>query len=93
MCRRNRHGVFAEARNGGIGILARVTTEDFQGRGLAGRFEGDVEVTGDIRSVNADCAEDFDVAEESVEAGTVMVLTEMVLCNQVIKNMTRKLQV
>jgi hypothetical protein len=69
-------GVFAEARNGGIGILARVTTEHVQGRGLAGRFEGDVEVTGDIRLVNADCAEDFDVAEESVEAGTVMVLTE-----------------
>ena len=43
--------------------------------GLAGRFEGDVEVTGDIRLVNADCAEDFDVANaDHVEPGTVMVL-------------------
>ena len=46
----------------------------------SGRFEGNVEVTGDIKLVNADCAEDFDVIEseskENVEAGTVMVLTE-----------------
>lgn len=45
------------------------------GNGLAGRFEGDVEVTGDIRLLNGDCAEDFDVANaDSVEPGTVMVL-------------------
>jgi hypothetical protein len=38
---------------------------------------GDVEVTGDIRLLNADCAEDFDVAEaEDVEPGTVMVIDE-----------------
>jgi hypothetical protein len=43
----------------------------------AGRFEGDVEVTGDIRLLNADCAEDFDIAGvETVEPGTVMVLGE-----------------
>jgi hypothetical protein len=42
---------------------------------LAGKFEGDVEVTGDIRLANADCAEDFDVVEtETLEPGTVMVL-------------------
>lgn len=42
---------------------------------LAGRFDGDVEVTGDIRLVNADCAEDFDIAGlERVEPGTVMVI-------------------
>jgi len=44
----------------------------------AGRFEGDVEVTGDIKllnPMNADCAEDFDILEENVEPGTVMVLT------------------
>jgi hypothetical protein len=36
---------------------------------------GDVEVTGDIRLTNADCAEDFDVANaDTVEPGTVMVL-------------------
>ena len=52
----------------GIGILG-------SGGRLAGRFEGDVEVTGDIRLVKADCAEHFDIAANfSVEAGTVMVL-------------------
>jgi hypothetical protein len=41
----------------------------------AGRFEGDVEVTGDIRLTNTDCAEDFDIANaDLVEPGTVMVL-------------------
>jgi hypothetical protein len=43
----------------------------------AGRFEGDVEVSGDIRLMNADCAEDFDIAGlEAAEPGTVMVLGE-----------------
>jgi hypothetical protein len=43
--------------------------------GLAGFFEGDVEVTGDIRLANADCAEDFDIAAvDLIEPGTVMVL-------------------
>ena len=37
----------------GIGIHGK-------GGRLAGFFEGDVEVTGDIRLANADCAEDFD---------------------------------
>jgi hypothetical protein len=54
----------------GIGVLG-------QGGRLAGRFEGDVEVTGDIRLINADCAEDFDIsAGEQVEPGTVMVIDE-----------------
>jgi hypothetical protein len=51
------------------------------GRGLtavgspAGHFDGDVEVTGDIRLINSDCAEDFDVIDlSSAEPGTVMVL-------------------
>lgn len=57
----NGMGVFAECRvDGGTGILARGNP---QGKGKAGRFEGDVEVTGDIRLLNADCAEDFDVVE------------------------------
>jgi hypothetical protein len=46
---------------------------------IAGRFVGDVEVTGDIKLLNpqsADFAEDFDILEENVEPGTVMVLTE-----------------
>lgn len=43
----------------------------------AGFFDGNVAVTGDIILLNAgDCAEDFDIVEENVEAGTVMVLTE-----------------
>ncbi len=42
---------------------------------MAGFFEGDVEVTGDIRLTNADFAEDFTIAADSVlEPGTVMVL-------------------
>jgi hypothetical protein len=52
----------------GIGIYGK-------GGRLAGFFEGDVEVTGDIRLANADCAEDFNVSEvSSAEPGTVMVL-------------------
>jgi hypothetical protein len=46
---------------------------------IAGRFEGDVEVTGDISLTNGDCAEDFDIAESElkcVETGTVMVLNK-----------------
>ena len=36
---------------------------------------GDVRVTGDIFLTNADCAEDFDVADtEDIEPGTVVVL-------------------
>jgi hypothetical protein len=41
-------------------------------------FSGNVQVTGDIQLLNADCAEDFDIAEaETVETGTVMVLNEL----------------
>ena len=58
-------GVFGFSKNGaGVRGLGKV----------AGRFEGDVEVTGDIRLVNADCAEDFDVAiDGTAEPGTVVV--------------------
>jgi len=61
----------------GIGVLAQSPNIALkcQGGKLAGRFEGDVQVTGDICLVKADCAEDFDIAgSESVEPGTVMVL-------------------
>jgi hypothetical protein len=64
-------GVYGESTTA-VGIWGKAPT--------AGRFEGNVEVTGDIRLVNADCAEDFDIADselEKVEAGTVMVLNEM----------------
>jgi hypothetical protein len=58
----------------GIGIYGR-------GANLAAKFDGrvevvgDIDVTGDIRLANADCAEDFDIAGlEKVEPGTVMVI-------------------
>jgi hypothetical protein len=48
--------------------------------GLAGFFDGDVVVTGDVRLINADCAEEFTVSterpEDATEPGTVMVLAE-----------------
>jgi hypothetical protein len=43
--------------------------------GLAGFFDGNVVVTGDVILQNADCAEDFDVAAlEGVEPGSVMII-------------------
>lgn len=55
-------------RDNGVGVLGR-------GKRLAALFEGDVEVTGDIRLLNADCAEDFDAcAAEGVQPGNVVVL-------------------
>jgi hypothetical protein len=47
---------------------------------VAGRFEGDVQVTGDITltGIGQDCAEDFDVTGTGkIEAGTVMVIDQM----------------
>jgi hypothetical protein len=74
----NGGGVFGTNDNGGFGVIG-VSEKGIgvSGKGgrLAGRFEGDVEVTGDIRLANADCAEDFDIVDaDSVEPGTVMVL-------------------
>jgi hypothetical protein len=71
-------GVYGENSAGGIGVAGR----SMQGIGvfgeggvLAGKFIGDVEVSGDIRLANADCAEDFDIHRaEDVAPGTVMVL-------------------
>ena len=61
----------AETKSGGRPALLA------KGSKIAGRFEGDVEVTGDIRLVNADCAEDFDVSEAvEIDPGTVMVLAD-----------------
>jgi hypothetical protein len=55
------------AQSGRMGIRAQAP--------IAGRFEGDVEVTGDVRLLGADCAEDFDVVDvTAAEPGTVMVL-------------------
>ena len=80
-------GVFGTNDKGGWGVVGRsdsntgVSGESDTGVGvhgkggrLAGFFEGDVQVTGDIRLANADCAEDFDIADAHIEPGTVMVL-------------------
>ena len=64
------HGIVAFTTNGPAAIHAQ-----HMGNRTAGRFVGDVEVTGDIRLTNADCAEDFDISgEDKVEPGTVVVL-------------------
>jgi hypothetical protein len=44
--------------------------------GLAGYFEGNVTVTGDIQLPGADCAEEFGVCGPDAEPGTVMVIAE-----------------
>ncbi len=45
--------------------------------GFAGWFDGKVMITDDVILRNADCAEEFDVAEtEQVEPGTVMVIDQ-----------------
>ena len=75
-------GVDAKSQSGPAAIRAV-----HAGDGLAGLFvghvhvtrnvlvDGDLEVRGDIRLANADCAEDFDIAfAVAVEPGTVMVL-------------------
>jgi hypothetical protein len=60
----------------GVGVFGK-------GGRLAGLFQGDVEVSGDIRLTNADCAEDFTVCyTEAVEPGTVMVLGSDGLLNE-----------
>lgn len=53
--------------SGGIAVYGRSR--------IAGFFEGDVQVTGDIQLNNADCAEEFDIrGDDFVGLGTVMVL-------------------
>jgi hypothetical protein len=76
----NGNGVWGQTEGVGTGVLGTSKSGiGVHGKGgqLAGFFEGDVEVTGDIRLANADCAEDFDIAAAVlVEPGTVMVLGE-----------------
>ena len=70
-------GVWGEHKAGGAGVVGVSSTgTGVFGKGkLAGRFEGDVEVTGDIRMTNADCAEEFEVGNAvGVEPGMVMIL-------------------
>lgn len=65
-------GVFGvcESTTSGAGVWGK-------GGRVAGFFEGDVEVTGDIQLSNADCAEDFNISTNSmVDPGTVMAIDE-----------------
>jgi hypothetical protein len=71
----------SESTTGGSGVMGEAvgTGAGIYGKGgrVAGYFEGDVEVTGDIRLTNADCAEDFNIGlDVLIEPGTVMVLGE-----------------
>jgi hypothetical protein len=70
------NGVHAESLGGGVGLNA-VSASGVgvraKGGNLAGYFEGNVQVTGDIGLVNADCAEEFNMKMQ-VEPGTVMVI-------------------
>jgi hypothetical protein len=62
-------GVFGTSVSG-IGVYG-------QGSPTAGFFEGNLEVTGDIQLVGADCAEQFEVHEAGLcDPGTVMVIEE-----------------
>ncbi|HEX6553921.1 MAG TPA: hypothetical protein VF026_14230 [Ktedonobacteraceae bacterium] len=76
-------GVFGESQNfdGVIGEShssqhAGVTGRNKEG-GMAGFFDGDVVVTGDVKLTGADFAEEFDILEAmDVEPGTVMVFDQ-----------------
>lgn len=81
-------GVHAETHSKGMSALAAYQ-KDPQSDGAAlyaehadpnrtaAFFKGNLIVTGDISLVNADCAEDFDISDESsAEPGTVMVLDD-----------------
>ncbi len=66
-----------------LGTGAAIFAKKVGGQGHAGFFDGDVWIGGvlgvgkDIILANADCAEDFDIADaDSIEPGTVMVLGE-----------------
>jgi hypothetical protein len=68
----NGDGVHGQSDGTGAAVAGIVT-----GSGLAGFFQGDVKVTGDVILVNQDCAEEFDLSTtDTVEPGTVMVLNQ-----------------
>ena len=78
-------GVHAQTKSTGTAAMAAYQLNETSespaffakhaGNRTAGRFEGDVEVTGDIRLTNADFAEDFDTNEaETIEPGMVVVV-------------------
>ncbi len=88
------HGVMGEAVGTGVGVFGKGPTGGlFEGsqtgitakgggddRNLAGFFQGNVEVTGTVKTpdviiLGADCAEDFDIMSSAhIEPGAVMVI-------------------
>ena len=78
----NNSGVYAHNDAGGFGVIgiSEQGTGVYGSGKVAAHFEGDVEVTGDVRLINADCAEEFAVCSQEpadlVTPGTVMVLAE-----------------
>jgi hypothetical protein len=54
--------------NSGVGLYGK------SARGDAGFFDGNVTITGHLSFAGADCAEEFDLADDAAEPGTVMVL-------------------
>jgi len=80
----NASGVLGANNNGGAGVTG-VSNNGIGIHGfgkVAGRFEGDVEVTGKLNIASGgdvilnDCAEHFDVADAKTEPGTVMVIDQ-----------------
>jgi hypothetical protein len=74
----NGNGMWGQTDGAGTGVVGTsksgIGVHGAGGR-LAGLFEGNVEVTGDLSCPNADCAEEFDISGTvNVEPGTVMVL-------------------
>jgi hypothetical protein len=84
-------GVYGEHKTTGVGVSGyseKGTGIYGKGGELAGHFEGNVTITGtincpkstincnEVTMCNADCAEDFDIADDTnaIEPGTVMVL-------------------
>lgn len=62
--------------NGSAGVLDVFDSSTHQTIRIDGET-GDIQVNGDIRLTNADCAEDFDISEtERIEPGMVMILGE-----------------
>jgi len=62
--------------NGSAGVIDIFDSNTTQTIRIDGQT-GDVQVSGDIRLTNADCAEDFDIDEtQPIEPGTVMVVGE-----------------
>jgi hypothetical protein len=66
---------FSTTLDGVLGVSESGIGVHGKGAKLAGFFEGNVEVTGDLSCPNADCAEEFEICGAmKVEPGTVMVL-------------------